>query len=410
MDLQYSEEHERFRTEVRTFLEGWPLEGDEARLPAAEQELLFRNRAIERGFVYRDIPREYGGGGCEPDVLKDHIIREEFGRAEAPGSSSFQGPAMLAPTLMEFGSEQQRKRFVPPTLREEIRWCQGYSEPGSGSDLASLQCSAVLEGQGEGENEDAEWVINGQKIWTSNAQDSQWLFGLFRTETGASKHKGISYLLVPLDQPGIEVRPLKQMTGGMDFSEVFFENARTAADCIVGERGQGWQVSRATLKHERNLIANPNMMRDHFDTVVELARSSQRNGRPAIEDPEIRQRLADIECQVRTSETSNMRQLSAAARGDELKCMLPMMMNKLYSTDTVQRMMKLAYDLLGSDGLLAPNEQDLAGYAQGEGPTGWVEQWMFSLGPAIAGGATNIQLNIIGERGYGLPRDMRPSS
>ncbi len=405
MDLQYNQEEEQFRAEVRAFLAGWPLRGEEASLPIAEQETLFRSQAIERGYVYRDIPREYGGGGQEPDVLKDHIVRAEFGRAGAPGSSFLQGPAMLAPTLMEFGSEAQRRRFVPPTLREEIRWCQGYSEPGSGSDLASLQCSAAL----EGDDESGEWVINGQKIWTSNAQNSHWLFGLFRTETDAPKHKGISYLLVPLDQPGVEVRPLKQMTGGLDFNEVFFDDARTGADCIVGERGQGWQVSRATLKHERNLIANPNLMRDHFDAVVDLARTTLRNGRPAILDPGIRQRLSEIECYVRTNETSNLRQLSAAARGEELKCMLPMMMNKLYSTDTMQRLMEIAYELVGADGLLAPSEADLAGYAKGEGPTGWVEQWMFSLGPAIAGGATNIQLNIIGERGYGLPRDQRPT-
>jgi alkylation response protein AidB-like acyl-CoA dehydrogenase len=196
----------------------------------------------------------------------------------------------------------------------------------------------------------------------------------------------------------------------MDFNEVFFENARTAAELIVGERGQGWQVSRATLKHERNLIANPNLMREHFDGLVELARRARRKGRPAIEDPGIRQRLAEIECHVRTNETSNLRQLSAAARGEELKCMLPMMMNKLYSTDAMQMLMKLAYDLVGSDGMLAPGEQDLAEYRRGEGATGWVEQYVFSLGPAIAGGATNIQLNIIGERGYGLPRDLRPGS
>ena len=402
MDLRYDEQHEQFREEVRAFLAGWPLTGSEAALPAAEQEALFRQRAIEKGYVYRDIPSEYGGGGQDPDVLKDHIVREEFGRAGAPGPSFFQGPAMLAPTLMEFGTEEQRRRFVPPTLREEIRWCQGYSEPGSGSDLASLQCTAVLD--------DEDWVINGQKIWTSNAQDADWLFGLFRTETDAAKHKGISYLLVPMDQPGVEVRPLKQMTGGLDFNEVFFEDARTAADCIVGARGQGWQVSRATLKHERNLIANPNLMRDAFDALLALARETQRGGRPAIEDPGVRQRLAAIESAVRTNETSSLRQLSATARGEELSCMLPMMMNKLYSTDAMQALMGLAYELLGSDGMLAPTEADLAGYAQGEGPSGWVEQWIFSLGPAIAGGATNIQLNIIGERGYGLPRDPRPAS
>jgi alkylation response protein AidB-like acyl-CoA dehydrogenase len=402
MDLHYGEEYERYRDEVRDFLSGWPLTGDEADLPPAEQEDLFRNRAIERGYVYRDIPAEYGGGGQQPDVLKDAICRDEFHAAGAPGPEPLQGPAMLAPTLIEFGSEEQKQRFVGPTLRKEIRWCQGYSEPGSGSDLASLQCSAVLDG--------TEWVINGQKIWTSNAQEADYLFGLFRTETDAPKHKGISYLLVPLDQPGIEVRPLRQMTGGMDFNEVFFENARTPADHIVGERGQGWQVSRATLKHERNLIANPNLMREHFDGLVELARRVERSGRPAIEDPGVRRRLAEIECHVRTNETSSLRQLSAAARGEELKCMLPMMMNKLYSTDAMQMLMKLAYDLVGSDGMLAPTERDLAEYRRGVGPTGWVEQYIFSLGPAIAGGATNIQLNIIGERGYGLPRDLRPGS
>jgi len=400
MDLRYGDAHEKLRAEVREFLQGWPLKGAEAELPAEEQEAIFRQRAVERGYVYTDIPVEYGGGGGQSDVLAESICREEFYAVGAPYASTLQGPAMLVPTLMEFGSEEQRQKFVPATLRGEIQWCQGYSEPGSGSDLASLQCSAVLDGD--------EWVINGQKIWTSNAQESDYLFGLFRTELGAAKHKGISYLLVPLDQPGIEIRPLKQMTGGSDFNEVFFQDARTPAGNIVGERGQGWQVSRATLKHERNLIAHPNMMRGHFEALVDLARNVTRGDRRAIEDPGIRQRLAEIECVVRTNETSNLRQLSASARGEELKCMLPMMMNKLYSTDATQMIMKLAYELTGSDGMLAPREQDIASYRRGPGPTGWVEQYVFSLGPAIAGGATNIQLNIIGERGYGLPRDLRP--
>ncbi len=400
MDLHYGEEQERFREEVREFLQGWPLVGEDALLPPAEQEALFRARGIDAGYVYRDIPAQYGGGGQAPDVLKDAICRDEYARAGAPGDEPLQGPAMLAPTLIEFGTEQQKRRFVSPTLRGQIRWCQGYSEPGSGSDLASLSCTAVLEGE--------EWVINGQKIWTSNARESEYLFGLFRTEPDAAKHRGISYLLVPLDQSGVEIRPLKQMTGGADFNEVFFSDARTPADHIVGERGQGWQVSRATLKHERNLIANPNMMREHFEALVKLARTVRRDGRPAIDQDAVRQRLVEIESRVRTNETSNLRQLSASARGEEGKAMLPMMMNKLYSTDTMQMLMKLAYDLLGADGMLAPSKADLAGYRRGAGPTGWVEQYVFSLGPAIAGGATNIQLNIIGERGYGLPRDPRP--
>jgi alkylation response protein AidB-like acyl-CoA dehydrogenase len=400
MDLSYGEEYEGYRSEVREFLTGWPLTGDEADLPLAERQTRFRTRAIEAGYVYREIPAEYGGGGQEPDVLKDAICSEEFAAAGAPGAEPRQGPAMLAPTLIEFGSEEQKSRFVPRTLRGELEWCQGYSEPGSGSDLASLSCTAVLDGD--------EWVLNGQKIWTSNAQEAHYLFGLFRTEPAAPKHKGISYLLVPLDQAGIEIRPLIQMSGGRDFNEVFFEDARTPADHIVGERGQGWQVSRATLKHERNLIADPNLMRGHFDGLVELARRTMRNGKPALKDSGVRQRLAEIEAWVRTNETSNMRQLSAAAHGEELKAMLPMMMNKLYSTDAMQMLMKLAYDLVGADGMLAPQPADLEDYKRGDGPTGWVEQYLFSLGPAIAGGAPNIQLNIIGERGYGLPRDLRP--
>ncbi|MCP4035677.1 MAG: acyl-CoA dehydrogenase [bacterium] len=401
MDLEFSQEYEDFRRELREFLKGWPLSGDEAKLPVEEREQLFRGRGIEAGYVYRDIPSEYGGGGREPDVLKDHIITEEFLAHGAPGNIITQGPAMLAPTLIEFGSEEQKRRFVPKTLRGEMGWCQGYSEPGSGSDLASLQCSAVLDGD--------EWVINGQKIWTSNAHEADYMFGLFRTEPEARKHAGISYLLIDMKAPGIEVRPLKQMSGALDFNEVFFDDARTPANNLVGERGGGWGVSRATLKHERNLIGNPNMMREHFDSAVELARRTIRDGRPAIEDPAVRQRLAEIDGYVRTAETSIMRQMTAAMRGEELKVMLPMMINKLYSTDTMQRIVRFTYDLLGADGMLAPTEEDIASYARTHTATGFVEQYIFSMGPAIAGGATNIQLNIIGERGLGLPRDIRPT-
>ncbi len=401
MDLEYRAEYQAFRRELKKFLTGWPLAGAEAELPIEEQERIFRDRGVAAGYVYRDIPQQYGGGGREHDVLKDAIIQEEYFASGAPGNLIAQGPAMLAPTLIEFGSDEQKQRFVPPTLRGEMKWCQGYSEPGAGSDLASLQCSAELDGDA--------WVVNGQKIWTSNAQEADYMFGLFRTEPDAKKHAGISYLLIDMKAPGIEVRPLKQMTGGLDFNEVFFDDARTPAENLVGARGEGWAVSRATLKHERNLIGNPNLMRENFDAALELARNTLYKGRPAIEDPHIRQRFAEIEGFVRTAETSNMRQVTAAARNEELKVMLPMMMAKLYSTDTMQRIVSLSYDVLGADGMLAPNEEDVAGYARTHTATGFVEQYIFSLGPAIAGGATNIQLNIIGERGLGLPRDLRPA-
>ncbi len=197
------------------------------------------------------------------------------------------------------------------------------------------------------------------------------------------------------------------MSGGHEFNEVFMTDVRIPAENIVGVRGQGWQVSRATLIHERNLIGNPFMMREAFDDLVGLARERKRGGRPAIENPGIRQRLAEIEGYVRANETSNMLQLTAANRGEMLKAMRPMMMNKVFSTDTTQRIMKCAYDLLGGDGVLAPRQEELDTWGRTTTSTGWVLQYIFSMGPAIAGGATNIQLNIIGERGYGLPRDRR---
>jgi len=399
MDLEYGEEYEAFRSDVRAFLKGWPLQGAEAELPQREQDSLFRSRAIEAGYVYISIPKEYGGAGLEPDPRREAIVRDEFFAVGAPGNLFSQGAGLLAPTLLEFGTEGQKRRYVPKALTGEERWCQGYSEPGSGSDLASLQCSAILDGD--------EFVINGQKIWTSNADHADMMFGLFRTEPDAPKHAGISYLLVDMKTPGIDVRPLQEMTGSREFNEVFFDDVRVPAENLVGKRGEGWAVSRATLVHERNLIGNPNMMRHVFNDLLDLARRTIRNGHPAIEDSSVRQRLAEIEGWVRTAETSNMRQFTASIRGEMLKVMRPMMMNKLFTTDTLQMIQRCAYDLLGADGMLAPAEEDIEGWKRKTSSSGWVEAYIFSLGPAIAGGASNIQLNIIGERGYGLPRDIR---
>ncbi|MBW2385901.1 MAG: acyl-CoA dehydrogenase family protein [Deltaproteobacteria bacterium] len=399
MDLEYSEEYKAYRDEVREFLRGWPLAGDDANLPLVEQEALFRRLSIEAGYVYRNVPGQYGGAGQEPDALKDSIVRDEFYAAGAPGDLKTQGAGLLVPTLLEFGTEVQKRRFIPAALTGEEAWCQGYSEPGSGSDLASLQCQATLDGD--------HFVVNGQKIWTSMAQRADWMFGLFRTDPDLSKHAGISYLLVDMKSPGIDVRPLKEMTGGTEFNEVFFDDVCVPVENLVGQRGEGWAVSRATLIHERNLIGNPNMMRDSFNDLLDLARRTLRRGRPAIEDPHLRQRLVEIEGYVRTQETSNMLQFTAQLRGEAQKAMRPMMMNKLFSTDTAQMIQRCAYDLLGADGMLAPAEEDVAGWKRNTTSTGWVEAYIFSLGPAIAGGASNIQLNIIGERGYGLPRDIR---
>ena len=228
MNLSYSAEYEKFREEVRQFLaENW-TEADRAATPDAEgvgamtgaalrtddRATEFRRKAIARGYMYRHIPRQYGGGEQPPDPLKATILADEFRRARAPFEIMGQGPSMLAPTLVAHGTEEQKQRFVEGTLLGRIRWCQGYSEPNAGSDLASLRTRGVLEGD--------HWVVNGQKIWTSNAHEADWMFALVRTEPDAPKHDGITYMLIDMKTPGRTVRPLRQMTGDADFNEVFF--------------------------------------------------------------------------------------------------------------------------------------------------------------------------------------------
>jgi alkylation response protein AidB-like acyl-CoA dehydrogenase len=395
MDLSYGAEYEVFRDEVKAFLGAqWPLEGDEAKLDLAAQAATFRQRAIAAGYLGRAIPKAYGGSEQAADPLKGQVIREEFGRAQAPMDPPGIGMMMLVPTLLERGESWQKDKFVPGTLHGDITWCQGYSEPGSGSDLASLKTRGVLEGD--------EWVINGQKIWTSGAQHADYMFCLVRTEPEAQKHAGISYLLIDMKQPGIDVRPLKQMTGGADFNEVFLNDVRTPKDWIVGKRGEGWLVSRTTLKHERNSIGNAAMADAMFHGVLRLAKDTTRNGRPSIEDPSIRQRLATLEGYVKAHKYSGYRQLTSSLRGEDVGMIG--LMNKLHSTNIGQEVSKIAFDLIEDQALTDP-----AGAARLMGApksgAGWVGQFMSSLGVAIAGGTGNIQRNVIAERGLGLPRD-----
>ena len=383
MDLRYTEEYEAFREEVRAFLgEAWRGDRSDAGVRA------FRERAIGAGYQARGVPTRYGGSEQPPDVLKAAIIREEFARAGAPGELGGGGVTYLVPTLLECGEEWQRERFIPPTLRGDMTWCQGYSEPGSGSDLASLQTRAELV--------DDHWVIHGQKIWTSGAQRSDYMFVLVRTEPDAPKHAGISYLLLDMRQPGIDVRPLKQMTGEAHFNEVFLNGARTPADWIVGKRGEGWKVSRATLRHERNSIGNAEQCVAFFDGLVGRARDAG-----LLADPRVRQRLAELEGYVRAHEYSGYRQLTAAARGKSAG--LVELMNKLVWTHINHEVSRFALDLVGGSGLLAPTF-----WVQSEAPrsdTEWNSLYMATLGGAIAGGTSNIQRNVIAERGLGLPRE-----
>jgi alkylation response protein AidB-like acyl-CoA dehydrogenase len=402
MDLRYSEEHERFRAEVREFLaSAWPLRGEEAELSSAKQDALFRERAVAGGYMYRDIPKRYGGSEQPDDVIRDAILLEEFTASAIPASLPTVGAAMLAPTLLEQGNEDQCARFIPPTLNQEIQWCQGYSEPGAGSDLASVSSKAELDGD--------EWVIHGHKVWTSQAGSADWMFGLFRTEPDASKHAGLSYLLVPMKQEGIQISPLRQMNGDAEFYEVHLAGVRTSVANTVGERGEGWKVSRATLVHERKLIGDPNYIRRLLNGVVELARQTEWNGRPALEDVALRRRLARVCARLQAQEYSNLRQLSAAARGNPMSVMTAMLVTKLHSTNLTQDLTKIAMDLMGARALVMPTAVEAQGYTIPDlTPGTFLSQYMFTIATSIAGGASNIQRNIIGERLLGLPRDRRP--
>jgi alkylation response protein AidB-like acyl-CoA dehydrogenase len=388
MDLSYGAEYERLRDEVRRFLKAsWSAEfrRDSERVTA------FRSTAAERGYLFRNIPRRFGGGEQPPDALAAQVIGEEFARARAPMEPSGNGVRMLVPTLLECGEEWQQKRFVPPTIRGELDWAQGYSEPASGSDLASVRT--------RGELVAGEWVINGHKIWTSNARNCRYMFALVRTEPDARKHDGISYLLLDLHQPGVTIRPLKMVTGQSGFNEVFFDDVRTPADWIVGRRGEGWQVSRATLRHERSAIGSAETYLQQFDKLLKLARNRQRDGRPAIADPVVQQHLVEIEGYVTAHKYSTYRQLSMSAAGKDPGPVT--YMNKLVGTDIGHRIAALAQELIGDDSLVLPQHEGGAEV----GDERWMNQFFGTLGVAIAGGTSNIQRNIIAERGLGLPRD-----
>lgn len=393
MDLSFDESYQAFRREVADFLAAhWPKKPGPGEAGAKPDSRAFRLAATGRGYLYRGVPRAYGGSEQPSDPLKAQIIREEFARVRAPMEVPGLGMMMLVPTLLERGTDWQKELFIPPTLTGDFRWAQGYSEPGSGSDLASLRTRAVLDGD--------DWVIEGQKLWTTEAHIGTHMFMLVRTEPDAPKHQGISYLLLDLRQPGVTIRPLKQMNGDAEFNEVFFDGARTPANWIVGERGKGWEVSKTTLKHERGSVGGADASAHLFARLVDLARAAERDGVPAIRRPEVRQALARLEGYVLAQKYTTYRQFSMTLAGRNPG--IGALMNKLIGTNIGHDVAKLAQELIGDDLLLMP---PLGKDGGRDGNARWVNQIMGSLGVAIAGGTSNIQRNIIAERGLGLPRD-----
>jgi alkylation response protein AidB-like acyl-CoA dehydrogenase len=382
MDLTLTPELAAFREEVRAFLEAHKgeYEGGAPRDPKAWQKLLIAN-----GYAARTIPREYGGYGAEPNILKSRIIAEEFIAAGAPPGMSGQGISMLVPTLLEVGSEEQKRQWIPPTLAGDIIWCQGYSEPGAGSDLASLQTRAVEDGE--------DFVINGQKIWTSTAAQAQMMFCLVRTEPDKPKHEGISYILFPMNTPGIEVRPLKTMTGQAEFNEVFFTDVRVPKAGVVGGRGRGWFVANATLKHERGMLGDPNATEARLKSLIELMKSETVDGQRIIDNPLFRDRLMQLQARVLSMKFNGLRVMTDPTAA------LARLVVKLQGCELNHQVAALAIDALGELGILYQDGPHLR--AKGR----WQWNYMFDLGLIIGGGTAQIQKNIISERGLDMPRE-----
>jgi alkylation response protein AidB-like acyl-CoA dehydrogenase len=397
MDLEYGEQYEEFRGNVRAFLEQHkpPKRSDDALGKGGRKELIgWLSLQIEHGYWARTIPKEYGGYGAEPDLLETVIMDEEFNRAGIARGLMAQGPSMLVPTLLEHGSEEQKKRWVGPTMRGEVMWCQGYSEPGSGSDLASLQTSAREDGD--------DFLINGQKIWTSTADKSEMIFVLVRTEPDAPKHSGISYILMPMDTPGIEVQPLRTMSGDIgenSFNQVFFSDARVPKANVVGTRGEGWKIANTTLKHERNsLNANPE---GTLFKLMKLMQEEKVNGVPAVASPVYRDRLMKLQARALSMKHHGMRMLTCSLRKEYPGTAA--LVAKLQNCQLNYDMAALAIDVMGELGVL----YDHSKYERERG--WWQAHSIFSLGLIIGGGTAQIQKNIIAERGLGLPREPKPA-
>jgi alkylation response protein AidB-like acyl-CoA dehydrogenase len=382
MDFDFTPEDEAFRAEVRAFLK--------QHLPkkhTPETLAEWQRQVRAKGWVGFAWPREVGGGGGT--LSQQVILKEEMAKARAPAlGTCFMGLAWVGPAIIEYGTEEQKRKFIPDILDGKYQWCTGYSEPGSGSDLASLKTRATRDGD--------HYVVNGQKIWTSIAMWSKWIILLVRTNADSeSKHEGITCLLVPMDTPGITVRPIKNMAGGAIFAEVFFDNVRVPVENRLGEEGQGWKVTVSALAHERSSIAEVAGLQRSLAEIEALAKTCRKNGRPASEDPGIRRRLARAAARIEAMRLNGLRFLTAQLKGEKVGAETSV--NKLQRANLEIELGELALEIEGSAGVL---DKDAA-------PEGGKWQRMALSWPevVIGGGTPNIQRNIIAERILGLPKD-----
>lgn len=392
MKLSFSAEDEKFREEVAGWLRanltgefekvkfrGGP--GDEHMFP--EERKAWEQKLAEGGWTCVGWPQEYGGRGCS--IEQQVIFFEEYARAGAPGRMGHIGEGLAGPTLIAFGSEAQKKKYLPGIVAGTELWCQGYSEPSAGSDLANVKTKARFD-EGKGK-----WIINGQKVWTSLAHESDYCFVIARTDPDSVAHKGLGFFLIKMDQPGIDVRPIEQITGTSEFNEVFFDNAECDADDIVGEPGDGWKVAMGLLGFERGVstLGQQMLFQNELDEVVRIAKA---NG--AAQDPVIRQRIADAHIGLKIMRYNSMRMLSGGEDGSLQKEAL---IYKLFWATWHRQLGELAMDVLG------PEAEILDG-----GPyelTRLQSMYLFVRSDTIYGGTNQIQRNIIAERGLGMPKE-----
>ncbi|MDT5010151.1 MAG: hypothetical protein QOH57_1768 [Mycobacterium sp.] len=388
-------EVQEFRAEVRGWLAD-NLVGEFAKLkglggPGRENEAFEERRAWNQhlaaaGLTCLGWPTEHGGRGLT--VAHRVAFYEEYALAGAPAKVNHFGEELLGPTLIAFGTSEQQKRFLPSILDVTELWCQGYSEPGAGSDLANVSTTAVLDGD--------EWVINGQKIWTSLAQWAQWCFVVARTEKGSKRHAGLSYLLVPLDQPGVDIRPINQLTGDSEFNEVFFDDARADAGMVVGEPGDGWRIAMGTLTFERGVstLGQQIVYSRELSGIAELA---EKNG--AADNPLIRERLARAWAGLRAMRSYALATMDVEGDGRAVgkDAVGKDNVSKLLWANWHRDLGELAMDVMGKAGL----ELKDGGFDE------WQRLFLFSRADTIYGGSNEVQRNIIAERVLGLPREAR---
>jgi alkylation response protein AidB-like acyl-CoA dehydrogenase len=412
MDLTYPPEAEAFRTEIRAWLtenlpDGW---FDEAFEMTPEDKAAFNEawpaKLYGGGWICASWPKEYGGKGLS--TMENVVLAEEFARAKAPLRADFFGDTLVGPTILQHGTEEQKQEFLPKIMKGEMAWCQGFSEPDSGSDLASLKTSAVLDGD--------EWVINGQKVWTTQAQFADYCFLLARTDPEAPKHKGISYLLVPMDQPGIEVRGIVQPDGTAEFNEVFFTDARCPKDNVVGGLNDGWKVANSTLSHERGMSATTGYRRFllEYELMVEEA---TRNG--SIEREGVRQGLMRYYTKIQILRINGLRSLTQTLNGTKDMGVISLgLTNKMFWSEMHRDAMELALDIFGAASMLAGSGPEGGSWpavmrAKGRDtykPSPMMSAFFFSRSETIWGGTAEIQRNIVGEKFLGLPREPKPQS